>query len=139
MQMCLLRLLSLLSHGVSLIVLVFQRRSKCGSQDGFCLLPLLSIHCSDCLLHFFYLSFVINHSENPLFLSLIFLRSVTVAERSKAYTVFARSKAGVVGSDPTQGMDVSCLCVCFFYVYVQVQALRQADHPPTKSYRMSKI
>jgi hypothetical protein len=31
---------------------------------------------------------------------------VTVAERSKACTVFARSKAGIVGSNPTQGMDV---------------------------------
>jgi hypothetical protein len=31
---------------------------------------------------------------------------VTVAERSKAYTVFARSEAGTVVSNPTQGMDV---------------------------------
>jgi hypothetical protein len=31
---------------------------------------------------------------------------VTVAERSKACTVFARSKAGIVDSNPTQGMDV---------------------------------
>jgi hypothetical protein len=31
---------------------------------------------------------------------------VTVAERSKAYTVFARSEAGIVNSNPTQGMDV---------------------------------
>jgi hypothetical protein len=31
---------------------------------------------------------------------------VTVAERSKACTVFARSEAGIVGSNPTQGMDV---------------------------------
>jgi hypothetical protein len=29
-----------------------------------------------------------------------------VAERSKAYTVFARSEAGTVDSDPTQGMNV---------------------------------
>jgi hypothetical protein len=27
-------------------------------------------------------------------------------ERSKACTVFARSEAGIVGSNPTQGMDV---------------------------------
>jgi hypothetical protein len=31
---------------------------------------------------------------------------VTVAERSKACTVFARSEAGIVGSNPTQGMGV---------------------------------
>jgi hypothetical protein len=30
------------------------------------------------------------------------LRPVTVAERSKAYTVFALSEAGVVVSNPTQ-------------------------------------
>jgi hypothetical protein len=30
----------------------------------------------------------------------------TVAERSKAYTVFALSEAGIVGSNPSQGMDV---------------------------------
>jgi hypothetical protein len=31
---------------------------------------------------------------------------VTVAERSKACTVFARSEPGIVGSNSTQGMDV---------------------------------
>jgi hypothetical protein len=30
---------------------------------------------------------------------------VTVAERSEACTVFARPEAGIVGSNPTQGMD----------------------------------
>jgi hypothetical protein len=37
----------------------------------------------------------------------------TVAERSKTYTVFGRSEAGIVGSNPTQGMDVWCA----LYVY----------------------
>jgi hypothetical protein len=37
---------------------------------------------------------------------------VTVAKRSRSYTVFARLEAGIVGSNPTQGMDVWCLCVC---------------------------
>jgi hypothetical protein len=66
---------------------------------------------------------------------------VTVAERSKACTVFARSEDGTVGSNPTQGMDVWCLCMCgaFSCVYVQAQALRRADHPPKKFYRLSKI
>jgi hypothetical protein len=31
---------------------------------------------------------------------------VTVAERSKACTVFARSEAGIAASNPTQRMDV---------------------------------
>jgi hypothetical protein len=31
---------------------------------------------------------------------------ITVAARSKAWTVFARSNTGIVGSNPSQGMDV---------------------------------
>jgi hypothetical protein len=34
---------------------------------------------------------------------------VTVAERSNAWTVFARSDAVIVGSNPTRGMDVYML------------------------------
>jgi hypothetical protein len=49
---------------------------------------------------------------------------VTVAERSKACIVFARSEPGIVVSNPAQGMNVWCLCVCaFFCVCVQVEAL----------------
>jgi hypothetical protein len=45
------------------------------------------------------------------------LQPVTVAEPSKACTLFARSEAGIVGSNPTQGMDVLyvytfILCLC---------------------------
>jgi hypothetical protein len=36
---------------------------------------------------------------------------LTVAERFKAWTVFARSEAGIVDLNPTQGVDV-------WYVYV---------------------
>jgi hypothetical protein len=38
----------------------------------------------------------------------------TVAPRSKARTVFARSNAGILGSNPTRGMDacVRLFCVC---------------------------
>jgi hypothetical protein len=39
---------------------------------------------------------------------------VTVAERSKAWTVFTRSEAGIVGSNLTQGMDVWCVYVFMF-------------------------
>jgi hypothetical protein len=36
---------------------------------------------------------------------------VTVAPWSKARTDFARSDAGIVGSNPTQGLDVWCVFV----------------------------
>jgi hypothetical protein len=55
------------------------------------------------------------------FLSIIFrwlARSgwpITVAARSMAWTVFARSNTGIVGSNPTQGIDV---CVCVYSVCV---------------------
>jgi hypothetical protein len=39
---------------------------------------------------------------------------VSVANPSKAWTVFARSDAGIVGSNPTQGMDVWCVCMRLF-------------------------
>jgi hypothetical protein len=42
-------------------------------------------------------------------------RPITVAAQSKARTVFARSNAGIVGSNPNQGMDV---CVPLFFVYI---------------------
>jgi hypothetical protein len=34
------------------------------------------------------------------------IRPVTVAERSKSCTLIARSEAGIVSWNPTQGMDV---------------------------------
>jgi hypothetical protein len=39
------------------------------------------------------------------------LKPNTVAARSKTWTVFARSNIGIVGSNPTQGMDV-CVLFC---------------------------
>jgi hypothetical protein len=38
---------------------------------------------------------------------------ITVAARYRALTVFARSNAGIVGSNPTRGMDV-----CVYSVFV---------------------
>jgi hypothetical protein len=40
---------------------------------------------------------------------------ITVAGRCKAWTVLARSNIGIVGSNPTQGMDG---CVCVYSVFV---------------------
>jgi hypothetical protein len=59
-----------------------------------------------------------------------------VAARSKAWT---RSNTGIVGANPTQGMDV---CACFYSVFVlfcvQVAALRRADQSYKESYRLFK-
>jgi hypothetical protein len=61
---------------------------------------------------------------------------VTVATRSKAWTVFARSNAGIVGSNPTRGMDV---CVRLFCVVLCAgSALRRTDPPSEESYRLRK-
>jgi hypothetical protein len=47
---------------------------------------------------------------------------VPVAARSKAY-VCGHSPAGIVGSNPTGGMDVCCECCVIRY-----RSLRRADH-----------
>jgi hypothetical protein len=60
---------------------------------------------------------------------------VTVAVRSEAVGL-GPLVAGIVGSNPAQGLDVcprlSVLCS------VQVEALRRADHSSKESYHMSK-
>jgi hypothetical protein len=62
-----------------------------------------------------------------------------VAARSKAWTVLAHSNTGIMGSNPTQGMDV---CVCVYSVFVlscvYVEALRRTDHSSKESYRLCK-
>jgi hypothetical protein len=41
------------------------------------------------------------------------IKPITVAARSEARNVFARSNTGIVGSNRTQGVDV---CLCLFCV-----------------------
>jgi hypothetical protein len=62
-----------------------------------------------------------------------------VAARYRAWTVFVRSNARIVGSSPAPGKDV-CVCVysVFVLVCVYVAALRRADHSSKKSYRLCK-
>jgi hypothetical protein len=48
-----------------------------------------------------------------------------------------RSNAGIVGSNPTQGMDVCIVCVySVFMLCVLVEVLRRADLPFKESYRL---
>jgi hypothetical protein len=59
-------------------------------------------------------------------------KPITVATRSEAWNVTARSNAGIMGSNPVQGMDV---CLHLFCVSVR----RRADLPSKELYRLSKI
>jgi hypothetical protein len=55
---------------------------------------------------------------------------VTVAARSKAVTVFARSDAVVVSSNPTKGMDVWFVCLfCVCLVLCVVRGLATGRSP----------
>jgi hypothetical protein len=47
-------------------------------------------------------------------------RPITVAARSKAWTEFARSNAGIVGSNPIQVMDVCIVCIYSVFVLFYV-------------------
>jgi hypothetical protein len=61
---------------------------------------------------------------------------ITVASRSKAWTIFAHSNAGIVGSNPIEGMDV---WVLLFYVYVVLyvgSGLASGSSGVQKSYRL---
>jgi hypothetical protein len=61
---------------------------------------------------------------------------VSIAERSKAGTVYDRSNIEIAGSNPTWGMDV-CPRVSVLCCPVSVEALRRADPPSKESYQMS--
>jgi hypothetical protein len=72
-----------------------------------------------------------------MFLLLIEL-PVSMAERSKASTVFGRSNIGIAGSNPSSGMDV-CPRVSVLCCPVSVEALRRADPPSKESYQNVSI
>jgi hypothetical protein len=61
---------------------------------------------------------------------------ITVAARSKAWTVFARSNTGVVSSNPTQGMDVCVRLFCVCVVLCVGSGLPRPDPPSKESYRV---
>jgi hypothetical protein len=47
---------------------------------------------------------------------LVKVSPITVVEQVKAWIVFARSNTGIVGSNPTRGMDVCVRLFCAFVV-----------------------
>jgi hypothetical protein len=61
---------------------------------------------------------------------------VSVAERSKACTVYDRSNIGIAGLNPAWSMDV-CPRVSVLCCPVSVEALRRADPPAKESHQMS--
>jgi hypothetical protein len=61
---------------------------------------------------------------------------VPMAERSEARTAFGRSNTGIVGSNPTRGMDeFGFFCVVLSCGWVE--ALRRIDPPSKEPYQLS--
>jgi hypothetical protein len=54
---------------------------------------------------------------------------ITVAARSKAWTVLVRSIAGIVGSNPSQGMDVCVRLLCVYVVLCVANGLATGWSP----------
>jgi hypothetical protein len=54
------------------------------------------------------------------------------------HVLFARSEAGIVSSNSTQGIDVRYVYVFILFVLscVEVEALRRPDHLSKESYRL---
>jgi len=67
----------------------------------------------------------------------IFLTPILTAARSKTLTVFGRSNPGIVGLNPTQGMDVCPRFSVFVLSCVEVETLRRAYLPSKESYQVS--
>jgi hypothetical protein len=64
------------------------------------------------------------------------LRPVTVAAPFKAWTEFARSHTGIVGSNPTQSMDVHVRLFCVCVVLCVGSGLAKDWSPSKQSYRL---
>jgi hypothetical protein len=63
-------------------------------------------------------------------------KPIIAATRAAAWTVFARSNTGIVGSNPTGGMDVRVCWFCVNVVLCVGGTLRKADPPSKESYRL---
>jgi hypothetical protein len=65
--------------------------------------------------------------------------AITVAARPKAWYIFFRSSAGILGSNLIQGMSVCISVYCVFVLFsVYVADLRWPDHSSKESYRLCK-
>jgi hypothetical protein len=64
------------------------------------------------------------------------LGPISIAERSKARTVYEHLNIGITGSNHAWSMDV-CPRVSVLCCPVSVEALHQADPPAKESYQMS--
>jgi hypothetical protein len=71
------------------------------------------------------------------------IKPITVATRSKAWTVFARSNAGIMGSNPTQSMDVFvrlfCISVVLFVGRNHVKGWTRVQGVLPTSYKIKKL
>jgi hypothetical protein len=99
-QLYLLRVLSSLPISATLVQLLFQQHLIARYSYRFRLLMLLNFASVQ-----MFSTFAVQEISFPLR-----EQTVSMAERSKASTVFGRSNIGIAGSNPTRGMDV-CVCV----------------------------
>jgi hypothetical protein len=76
--------------------------------------------------------FFISETHEQIFTAYTEGLPITMAARSKALAVFTRSNTGIVGSNPTQRMDVCVLLFCYVVLCV-CSGLATAD-PPSKDY-----
>jgi hypothetical protein len=79
-----------------------------------------------------------NSYANEFITDMYYDKPITVASRSKACTVFARSNAGIVGSNPTQDMDLCVRLFCFCVVLCVGTCLATGWSPSKESYRLYK-
>jgi hypothetical protein len=68
----------------------------------------------------------------------LYMGSIRLAARSKAWTVFARSNASIVGSNPTKGMDV-CLRLLCLYRQRPCDWLSPRPRSPTGCLRITEL
>jgi hypothetical protein len=75
-----------------------------------------SVYLSTVRLRIMFAAIIISLLKNINYFTLVSVQwPITAVVRSKAWTIFAHSNNGIVGSIPTWGMDV---CVRLFYVCV---------------------
>jgi hypothetical protein len=77
-----------------------------------------------------------NDKLNEFYTCILCYKPVSMAEQSKACTVYNRSNIGITGSNPAQGIDM-CWRFSVSCCPVSVEALHWTDSPTKESYQMS--